>query len=186
LPAKTGNYCNTPFELGPSGWLGGAKLGVNWQSGNFVFGVEGDLGWLDVSADRTLFRPFNDRDIASVKYEWYGTWTGRRWVALLYVKGGVAFADITTRAADIDLVAGSFEIYQGSLIRQSDVHAGWAVGLEYALGGPTFAQGGIFIQDFSSPAKLAVLTETLTNSRMICTQSKSASIIAFHRTGLCL
>jgi outer membrane immunogenic protein len=139
VPALTGNYCNTPFELAPSGWLGGAQLGVNWQRGNLVFGIEGDLGWLDISDSKTLLRPFDDRDIASVRYGWYSSLTGRLGYsvhhALLYVKGGVAFADIRTRAADIDLVGGSFQIYQGSLIHQSDVKAGWALGggLEYAL-----------------------------------------------------
>src|SRR5262245_17053202 len=73
VPALTGNYCDTPFELAPRGWLGGAQLGFNWQSGNLIFGVEGDLGWLDVSDGKTLIRPFDDRDIASVRYGWYSS-----------------------------------------------------------------------------------------------------------------
>ena len=155
-PALTGNYCNTPFELAPRGWLGGAQFGVNWQSGGLVVGAEADVGWLDISEGRTLFRPFDDRDIASVKYGWYGTLTGRLGYAvnhaLLYVKGGAAFADIKVSAADIDLVAGSFEIYRPSLIQQSQVQAGWAIGggVEYALGRQLSLKAEYLYMDFGS------------------------------------
>jgi outer membrane immunogenic protein len=139
-PALTGNYCATPFELGPSGWLGGAQLGANWQRGSLVVGAEGDLGWLHILESKTLIRPFDDRDIATIKYGWYGALAGRLGYsvsqALLYVKGGVAFADIEKRAADMDFVNGNFQIYQGSLIHHGQVQTGWALGggFEHALG----------------------------------------------------
>ena len=33
------------IDLGYSGFLGGAQLGYNWQSSNWVFGFEGDIDW---------------------------------------------------------------------------------------------------------------------------------------------
>ena len=32
----------------PNGWVGGGYAGYNWQSGNFVFGLEGDIEGGDV------------------------------------------------------------------------------------------------------------------------------------------
>ncbi len=133
--APGGNYCNTPLELGPKGWLGGVQVGVNWQKGNMVVGAEGDFGRLGIDDAKTLNRPLGDQDIGSVKYGWYGTLTGRLGYAaneaLIYIKGGLAMADIKVRAADVDFV-----VYQGSLIEDGGIRTGWALGggLEYALG----------------------------------------------------
>lgn len=77
------------------GFLGGAQLGVNWQTGAWVFGVEGDWSWTnaDGCAGHAVFILYS----ACADVNWYATVTGRvgyAWDALLvYVKGGVAFAD---------------------------------------------------------------------------------------------
>ena len=52
----------------PSGFLGGGQVGVNWQSGQFVDGVEGDLqasGAGDTFAGYKFSNP------------WFGTIRGR-------------------------------------------------------------------------------------------------------------
>ncbi|KAB2913845.1 MAG: porin family protein [Hyphomicrobiaceae bacterium] len=149
--ALSGNYCNTPFELQPKGWLGGVHAGVNWQKGNLVVGAEGDFGRLAVADAKTLNRPLGDQDFGSVKYGWYGTLTGRLGYAandaLVYVKGGLAVADIKVRAADIDFV-----IYPGSLIDDSGVRTGWALGggLEYVLGPNTALKAEYLHMNFGS------------------------------------
>jgi len=155
-PALTGNYCGTPFELDPEGGFGGLQLGSNWQNGRIVFGIEGDLGYLGVSEDHVLIRPFDDRDFASVEYGLYGTVTARIGYtfdrALLYLKGGFAVAHIETEAADIDLQDGSFEIFEGSRIRSSETQTGWALGagVEYALSGRLSLKGEYLYMDFGS------------------------------------
>jgi hypothetical protein len=76
------------------GVVGGIHAGYNWQSGQFVFGLEGDLEGADIKGGYRLANTngtdYRLRDQASIR--------GRLGVAfnnsLLYVTGGVAFADI--------------------------------------------------------------------------------------------
>jgi outer membrane immunogenic protein len=42
------NRCGDRFSSKPSGFTGGGQAGYNWQFGNFVLGVEGDIGYLGV------------------------------------------------------------------------------------------------------------------------------------------
>ncbi len=114
----------------PYGWLGGVTLGYNWQTDGFVFGFEGDLGYLGTSESRR-----NSVAFASADYGGYGTLTTRigygedRWV--FYTKGGLAFADIENRAGAI--TAGAIDSTDFTKIHE--VRTGWALGLgaEYAF-----------------------------------------------------
>jgi outer membrane immunogenic protein len=89
------------------GAIAGVQIGHNVQRGNFVFGVEADLGYLDLSGDDTFALPRSNptdknTDI-SAKYSTsgglYGDLTGRVGYAsgntLLYLKGGAAFLNAT-------------------------------------------------------------------------------------------
>jgi outer membrane immunogenic protein len=73
----------------PSGILGGGQLGVNWQSGQFVYGAETDLQ--GTGADDTF---------AGYKFSnpWFGTVRGRAGYAinniLLYGTLGLAYGDL--------------------------------------------------------------------------------------------
>jgi outer membrane immunogenic protein len=91
--------------------IAGAQAGYNVQRGHFVFGVEGDIGYLGLKADgsdKFCYKQncaWNERDIKG-KYETsgglFGDLTGRVGYAtnrvLFYGKGGVAFlnADLKT------------------------------------------------------------------------------------------
>lgn len=103
----------------PDGFLGGAQIGFNWQTGAFVFGVEADWSW--TNADGSTVIPA----AVTTEHNWYGTATARVGYAvdnwLWYVKGGAAWLD-----ADYT-VAG---------VTQGDTRTGWTVGtgLEWALG----------------------------------------------------
>ena len=155
-PALTGNYCGVPFELDPGGGFGGLQLGMSWQRERLVYGIEAELGWLGLDETTTLIRPFDDRDVASVDYGWYGTLTGRLGLALdrtlLYVKGGLALADVEVSAADMDLVGAQFQIYAPSLIRHSSLEMGWALGggLEFALNDHMTLKTEYLYMDFGS------------------------------------
>src|SRR5581483_8551970 len=110
----------------PSGWLGGAQAGCNYQVGGWVFGIQGDYDWASAEASNgnVLFPGFTDtskvKSLASV--------TGRigyAWDRFLgYVKGGGAWE------RDDYIVTGPFFIATGS-----ETRSGWTVGIggEYAF-----------------------------------------------------
>jgi outer membrane immunogenic protein len=118
------------FNVHPYGWMGGATLGYNWQTDGFVFGLEGDLGYLGAED-----RQSNSGGFASTEYGGYGTLTARigygedRW--LFYTKGGLAFADIENRAGA--LPGGS--VVADDFTKDRDVKTGWALGagVEFAF-----------------------------------------------------
>ena len=78
-----GNVTNSVVE--PNGFLGGAQAGYNWQSGQFVFGVEGDIQ--ATGADDT-FAPYKFSN------PWFGTLRGRAGWALnnILIYGTLGFA----------------------------------------------------------------------------------------------
>jgi outer membrane immunogenic protein len=83
-----GTIANNPTR--PSGIEGGVEAGYNWQSGQFVFGVEGDL---NASGASDTFAPWKFSN------PWFGTVRGRAGYAmnniLLYGTGGLAFGGVT-------------------------------------------------------------------------------------------
>lgn len=157
-PALTGNYCNTPFKLSSDGAFAGLQAGMNWQRDRLVIGLEGDFSWADIGATETHYRPFDDRDIASVNYDWTALLSARLGYAvdglLLYAKGGIAFAGLQQWAADIDFhtFRQQFEIYQGSLVNKSSTETGWAIGggAEYAISHSVSAKLEYLYMDFGS------------------------------------
>jgi outer membrane immunogenic protein len=74
----------------PTGVAGGAEAGFNWQRGNFVYGVEGDI---NLSAADDTFAPWQFSN------PWFGTVRGRAGVAfgnvLVYGTAGLAFGELT-------------------------------------------------------------------------------------------
>ncbi len=96
-----------PFSLAvrPSGALGGAQAGWNWQFGSFVLGVEGDLSRTDIKGGGVFNgAPAGLPAIPAVfRYDtnmhWIGSATGRVGYAyqnvLLFVKGGGAWTEQT-------------------------------------------------------------------------------------------
>jgi outer membrane immunogenic protein len=74
------------------GIFGGGQIGYNWQVGNIVFGVEGDGSWADIDGDRACPGGFTCHS----RIDWLASATGRlgfAWnAALIYVKGGWAWA----------------------------------------------------------------------------------------------
>jgi outer membrane immunogenic protein len=76
-----------------SGLIAGGQVGFNWQSGNFVFGVEGEGSWTNADGARACPDP-EANCITDVR--WLASITGRLGYAwnnvLLYAKGGWAWA----------------------------------------------------------------------------------------------
>jgi len=87
LGYEWGSVSNNPTK--PSGFVGGATAGYNFQNGNWVFGVEGDIE--ATGADDT-FAPWKFSN------PWFGTVRGRAGYAfnnvLFYGTAGLAFGEL--------------------------------------------------------------------------------------------
>jgi outer membrane immunogenic protein len=139
-----------------NGFIAGVQLGYNIQRGNVVLGIEGDLGYLNLSGSKSADLPAyqnNPENAISAKYTLdgglYGDLTGRLGYAtgktLLYAKGGVAFLNASL---DADYVGanctmtdkdkcGSREKNPSTFgFESEETLVGWTVGVgvEYALG----------------------------------------------------
>ena len=98
----------------PSGIAGGVQGGYNFQSGNWVFGVEGDLeltGASDTFASWKFSNP------------WFGTVRGRAGYAfnniLFYGTGGLAFGELRAETFGLS---------------QSPTNVGWTLGVGTEFG----------------------------------------------------
>jgi outer membrane immunogenic protein len=78
----------------PNGFLGGVQAGFNYQVGWAVLGIEGSFDWSGIKGDGPAVA-FDET--FSAKTDWLATATGRVGGAidhaLLYAKGGAAWAD---------------------------------------------------------------------------------------------
>lgn len=77
------------------GFIGGATAGGNWQTGNLVFGVEGDISFSDISGS-----VIGDCGVdgCSTDIDWLGTLRARGGFAfdnlLIFAAGGLAVGDV--------------------------------------------------------------------------------------------
>ena len=109
------------FDL--SGGLVGGTVGYNYQIGQAVIALEGDIDWADINGTTTTLCPFG----CKTSDDWLSTVRGRLGYAagrfMPYVTGGAAFGDI--KASTPGFAGGS------------TTNAGWTVGagLEFAVAG---------------------------------------------------
>ena len=109
----------------PDGFLGGGQIGCDYQTGPWVFGVEGQASWSNLEKDSTFTIQFFGTIPITTRSEidFIATATGRVGYAfdraLIYAKGGVAWAHDKYSAfrSDGRLAASA-----------SDTPAGWTVG----------------------------------------------------------
>ncbi len=117
-----------PFSLDPDGIVGGLEVGYNWQSGSFVYGVEGDVTFVDWSDSLTN----DDDEKVSVDTDFVATLRARAGYAmdrtLLFATAGVAFTDTKYTANDDANSSGD----SGSL-DLNDVGVVAGGGVEYAF-----------------------------------------------------
>ena len=107
-----GSVDNNPTK--PSGLVGGAQAGYNWQTGPWVFGIEGDL---EATGASDTFAPWKFSN------PWVGTVRGRAGYALnnilFYGTGGLAFGELSGQTFGLS---------------ESHTNAGWTVGLGAEVG----------------------------------------------------
>ena len=105
---------HSPFDV--SGGLLGGTVGYNWQAGNFLFGLEGDLSWASSKGSTVGVTPCTGGP-CTTNLTWLGTARGRvgyvfgMWMP--YVTGGVASGNVNTCE---------------NLTCSSDTHTGWTFG----------------------------------------------------------
>jgi outer membrane immunogenic protein len=147
-----GTVDNNPTR--PSGFAGGVQAGYNWQTGPWVFGVEGDIQ--ATGADDT-FAPWKFSN------PWFGTVRGRAGYAvnniLFYGTAGVAFGELR------GLTFGG--------ISESHNNAGWTggVGAEFGLA-----------QKWS--AKIEYLYVDLADSQFVVTGTQNGYRFGLVRAGV--
>jgi len=122
-----------------SGGVVGGQLGYRWQTGQFVFGLEAQGDWADLSASRvSLINPaFSTR----TRVDAIGLFTGQigyAWnAALLYLKGGAA---VTDNRYDIFTTLGGLNVASADATRwgaavgvgfEYGFAPNWSVGVEY-------------------------------------------------------
>ena len=122
-----------------SGGVVGGQIGYRWQANQFVFGLEAQGDWADLSNSRvSLFDPTLS---TRVKTDGIGLFTGQigwAWnAALLYVKGGAAVTsnrlDIFDTLTGIGLVSASNTRWGGTVGVgfEYGFAPNWSVGVEY-------------------------------------------------------
>jgi outer membrane immunogenic protein len=141
-------YVPSPTSTGSSGWLGGGGAGCNWQSQQWVFGVEGDIDGGHISGSNTT-SAFSPREVAlgpnvftgidttttaneQVSLRWLSTIRARAGIAvqdrvLLYATGGLAVGGVNSQGSVNTTTTGGFSsvVWNGS---NSTVKAGYVVG----------------------------------------------------------
>ncbi len=141
-----------------TGLIAGGQVGYNVQQGHVVFGVEGDIGYLDISAKsggaHVQTSGYCQNTVTNNRYDWstgycnissqydtsgglYADVTGRLGYAtnrvLLYAKGGVAFLNADVKAhydgTSVNSAKSKFDFDHG------DTLVGWTIGAgaEYAI-----------------------------------------------------
>jgi outer membrane immunogenic protein len=107
-----GSVDNNPTR--PSGFVGGVQAGYNFQTGPWVFGIEGDL---QATGASDTFAPWKFSN------PWFGTVRGRAGYAinniLFYGTAGLAFGELNGQTFGLS---------------ESHTNAGWTVGLGAEFG----------------------------------------------------
>ena len=101
------NYGGSPYSFNADGFFGGGTLGYNWQSGAFVLGLEGEIGYLGLKGSRISPNGIaigTPDTTTTFKSDLYGAVTGRLGMpvgnVLYYAKGGGAV--LNAKATTVD------------------------------------------------------------------------------------
>lgn len=130
------NWTGNAYSADTDGFFGGGTLGANWQSGPLVFGIEGEIGYLQLkgSAADPNFEPGTaplSDTVTRLDSDVYAAVLGRFGIAagnvLLYGKGGAAF--LSAEASTIDPCANAAGCGTTTLtMTGSKTLMGWAAG----------------------------------------------------------
>lgn len=150
IAPPAGSITNASFDM--NGGIAGGQIGYNWQSANWVFGIEGDAQWSDEKGRASYncggvapaggpclpgltFLPAGAGAGTTLtidqKLEWFGTVRGRVGIlatpkVLFYGTGGLAFGEIKTTGTMTGFTPAGVAI--ASVGSTSETRVGWTVG----------------------------------------------------------
>jgi outer membrane immunogenic protein len=105
-----------------TGFIGGGQIGYNWQHGNFVFGLEGDISGLSGKNSGTPGFNFDSYTSLQSQIRWLSTVRGRFGLAvgdtMAYATAGVAIGG----------VKNTVNLFGNTPYSSSKTKAGWTVG----------------------------------------------------------
>jgi outer membrane immunogenic protein len=127
-------------DVEPDGALVGGTVGFNLENNGYLFGVEGDISWSDITGEASFDfagAPPPDPFVASTDFDmaWFGTLRGRVGFAmervLIFATAGAAFADLELRTSFVSDPVDSGD-YSGS---EDGIEIGWTAGggIEFAV-----------------------------------------------------
>jgi outer membrane immunogenic protein len=130
-----------PFPYSASGAFGGGTLGYNVQRAHFVFGVEADIGYMDLHGSTTVAssNPIFHQNV-TLDGGAYGDVTGRFGYAfdrtLIYAKGGFAFYDgegkqATTKPGYSPTGTDTFTGWTAGAGVEHFINPAWSIKAEY-------------------------------------------------------
>jgi len=152
-----GGLFNQSGQHQSGGVAGGPEIGVNFQTGSFVYGLEADVNWTTakLNNNNSYPYPYNNSSFYSSYTDTYfnnstdrlnylGTVRGRIGLAfdrtLIYFTGGLAYGNVHNSRSygenySYTYVGGSYYDYTDSVYNSSTTKIGWVVGggVEYAL-----------------------------------------------------
>jgi len=108
-------------SMTPTGATFGGQIGYNWQSQNFVYGLEADLNWVDAEGTTLTANTYGGSAPYHSNLTWLTTIRGRFGFTfspptLLYVTGGYAVGGVDNDTTDL-----------GGFVKNS-TKSGWTVG----------------------------------------------------------
>ncbi|MCP4070404.1 MAG: porin family protein [Hyphomicrobiales bacterium] len=123
-------------EISDWGATAGVTAGVNFQSGYFVYGVEGDASWSNLGHDpfSNYHDPSDDGYESRSKWEGLVTLRGRIGVSasdtMAYVTGGIALVDVDQSMCEAAGACGA-----GAFFGDRDLYnSGWQAGIAVGAG----------------------------------------------------
>jgi outer membrane immunogenic protein len=145
----------------PSGLIGGAQAGYNYQMGCFVVGIEADFSGSGMSGSSSISPyPAGPPDSVGTAHEninWFGTVRPRLGYTvqpnvLIYATGGLAYGDVSYSANGYD----PFVAYPASV---STTKVGWALGggVEYAVSRCWTIKAEYLYMDLGSESALSTM-----------------------------
>ena len=137
-PMPKYDFDDSDKKIDADGWLAGGQIGYDWQLGNSVIGIEGDLSYMDADGEGS-FLPYPNNpgspawEIKS-EIEMFGTLRGRLGILmtpdlLVYATGGLAFARVSSEISPV------YDHGSNGHATDEKTHLGWTIGtgLEYRL-----------------------------------------------------
>jgi len=137
-----------------TGLVGGGQVGLNYQTGQWVFGVEGQFSGTTIQGSNfhEAILLANRHTETNVDLNWLVTATGRLGItsgaALFYVKGGGAWADFNSSTLSKVTTTGQVT----AITTGGETRSGWTVGggVEYMLSSNVSLKGEYSFVDFGT------------------------------------